>query len=349
MRVLVTGHNGYIGSVLVSVFAEAGHHVVGLDNYLFERCSIGDDGSPVAETTRLDLRDVGPEHLEGIDAIVHLAALSNDPLGSLAPEVTYDINHRASVRLARLARDAGVGRFLYSSSCSIYGASGGDAAVDETAPMQPITPYARSKVLVEDDLHGLADADFSPVYLRNATAFGFSPRLRTDLVLNDLVAWAHLTGEVLVLSDGTPWRPIVHIEDISRAFLAALEAPRDAVHDEAFNVGSATENYQVRDLADIVAETVRGSRIVITGQSGGDPRSYRVDFSKIGRRLPAFAPAWTARRGAEELLDAYRRYGLTKQDTTERFKRLAWLKRLQADGEVSETLRRRVPEPAEAV
>jgi nucleoside-diphosphate-sugar epimerase len=349
MRVLVTGHNGYIGSVLVSVFADAGHQVVGLDNYLFERCSIGDEGSVAAETIRVDLRDVEPEHLQGIDAIVHLAALSNDPLGSLAPDVTYDINHRASVRLARLARDAGVGRFLYSSSCSIYGASGGDAAVDEIAPMQPITPYARSKVLVEDDLHGLADADFSPVYLRNATAFGFSPRLRTDLVLNDLVAWAHLTGEVLVMSDGTPWRPIVHIEDISRAFLAALEAPREAVHDEAFNVGSATENYQVRDLADIVAETVPDSRIVITGQSGGDPRSYRVDFSKISGRLPAFVPAWSARRGAQELLDAYQRYGLTEEDSKARYKRLAWLKRLQADGEVTETLRWRVPEPAKAV
>jgi nucleoside-diphosphate-sugar epimerase len=349
MRVLVTGHNGYIGSVLTSVFAGAGHDVVGLDNYLFERCSIGDEGSPAAETIRIDIRDVGPEHLQGIDAIVHLAALSNDPLGSLAPDVTYEINHQASLRLARFAREAGVARFLYSSSCSIYGASGGVGAVDESAPMQPITPYARSKVLVEDDLHALADADFSPVYLRNATAFGFSPRLRTDLVLNDLVAWAYLTGEVLVLSDGTPWRPIVHIEDISRAFLAALEAPREAIHDEAFNVGSATENYQVRDLAELVADTVSGSRVAITGQSGGDARSYRVDFSKIGRLLPTFVPTWTARAGAQELLDAYQRHGLTQEDTTARFKRLAWLKRLQADGEVSETLRWRVPEPAKAI
>lgn len=338
MRVLVTGHNGYLGSVMVPFLQRAGHDVVGLDSYLFEACVHGPVTTDVP-SVRADLRDVAPEQLEGVDAVVHLAALSNDPLGDLEPEHTYAINQQASQRLAEAAKAAGVRRFLYSSSCSIYGASDTSAVLDETAPFAPVTAYAISKVRVEEELHHLADDAFSPTSLRNATAYGWSPRLRCDLVLNDLVARATLTGQVLVLSDGTPWRPIVHVEDIARAFLAVLEAPAEAVHDEAFNVGAGSENYQIHELADIVAEVVGDCEVVITGEAGADPRSYRVDFSKIAARLPAFQPQWTARRGAEELHAAYRQHGLTAAQRADVYTRLAWLNALRRDGRVDDTLR----------
>ncbi|WP_420037304.1 NAD-dependent epimerase/dehydratase family protein [Streptomyces sp. cg28] len=338
MRVLLTGHQGYLGSVMAPVLTAAGHDVIGLDAGLFADCVLG----PVPadpQGHRVDLRDVTAEHVAGVDAVIHLAALSNDPLGSLAPELTYDINHHASVRLARLAREAGVGRFLYASTCSVYGAAGGAGLVAEDAPLRPVTPYAESKVRVEDDLHALADDDFTPVYMRNATAFGYSPRLRADIVLNNLVGHALLTGEVLVLSDGSPWRPLVHAADIARAFTAALTAPREAVHDRAFNIGSEVNNVTVAEIAEKVADAVPGAKVRITGEHGADPRSYRVDFSRFREAIPGFDCEWTVEQGALELAENYRRHQLTLEDFDQRFTRLAVLRAASEAGTVDDTLR----------
>ncbi|MFZ3573393.1 NAD-dependent epimerase/dehydratase family protein [Streptomyces sp. BH097] len=338
MRVLLTGHQGYLGTVMAPVLRAAGHDVVGLDSGLFADCVLGPTPDD-PQGHRVDLRDVTAEHVAGVDAVIHLAALSNDPLGSLAPQLTYDINHHASVHLARLAREAGVKRFLYASTCSVYGAAGGDELVGEDAPLRPVTPYAESKVRVEDDLHALADDDFTPVYMRNATAFGYSPRLRADIVLNNLVGHALLSGEVLVLSDGTPWRPLVHAADIARAFTAALDAPREAVHDRAFNIGSETNNVTVAEIAEQVAEAVEGAKVRITGESGADPRSYRVDFARFRSAIPGFDCEWTVKRGALELADAYRKFGLTKDAFDNRFTRLAVLRAASESGSVDDTLR----------
>lgn len=340
MRVLLTGHQGYLGTVMAPMLAKAGHEVTGLDSGLFADCVLGP--APIDPPGhQIDLRDVTSQHVGGFDAVIHLGALSNDPLGSLAPDLTYDVNHHASVRLAKLAKEAGVGRFLYASTCSVYGASGSDALVDEDAPLRPVTPYAESKVRVEDDLIDLADDDFTPVFLRNATAFGFSPRLRADIVLNNLVGVAHLTGEARVLSDGTPWRPLVHAQDIAAAFIAALDAPRRTVHGKAFNVGTEQNNLTVAEIAGQVVEAVPGATLVITGESGPDPRSYRVDFSRIRAAMPSFEAAWTVKAGAIELADAYQRYGLTEHDFNRRFTRLARLSDRRDAGTLDGTLRPR--------
>ncbi|MFF5986196.1 NAD-dependent epimerase/dehydratase family protein [Prauserella flavalba] len=338
MRVLLTGHKGYLGTVMAPVLAAEGHEVIGLDSGLFDDCVLGLlPGDPPGH--RVDLRDVGPEHVSGIDAVIHLAALSNDPLGALAPQLTYDINHHAAVRLAELARAAGVSRFLYASTCSVYGASGGAGLVDEDAPLRPVTPYAESKVKVEGDVGAMADDDFTPVFMRNATAFGYSPRLRADIVLNNLVGHAVLSGEVLVLSDGTPWRPLVHAVDIARAFAAALAAPREAVHNRAFNIGTERNNVTVAEIAEQVVEAVPGARLRITGEAGADPRSYRVDFSRFREAVPGFDCQWSVKDGAVELVEAYQRFALTSEDFARRFTRLAWLRDRMDDGTVDDTLR----------
>jgi len=338
MRVLITGHNGYIGSVLSPMVRAAGHDVVGLDTFLFEGGTFGKYG-PQIEAIRMDLRDVEVSDLRGFDAVMHLAALSNDPVGDLNPQCTYDINHHGSVRLARLAKQAGVKRLIFASSCSLYGVAG-DEMLTEQAAMNPITPYGASKVLFEREVSRLADDDFSPTFLRNATAYGVSARLRADVVVNNLVGMAFTTGEVLIQSDGTPWRPLVHIEDIARAFIAVLHAPRNLVHDEAFNVGRTEENYRVRELGALVEQVVSGSKVRYAEGGGPDPRCYRVDCGKLMRTLPEYRPQWTVRLGMEQLRDAFENNGLTSDELLgDRYFRIKRLRTLQSQGLLDDSLR----------
>jgi len=343
MRVLITGHRGYIGSVLVDRLKATGHELVGVDTERYKDCTFGgntDDGIP---TINRDIRELSPTDLEGIDAIAHLAGICNDPLGDFWPEATYEINHAATVRLAEIAKTSGVRRFIFSSSCSVYGAAGEDW-IDEQSKPNPITPYGISKWRAEVDLGRLADARFSTVFLRSATAYGFSPRIRFDLVLNNLTAHAFTSGKVLLKSDGMSWRPIVHIEDIGRAFVAALEAPVETVYNEIFNVGITTESYRIWEIAQIVEEMVPGSRVEFAAGAGPDKRSYRVDCSKIARLLPNFRPQWTARRGARDLYKRYSEHGLLLEDFEgARYQRLAYLQSLMARGAIDNNLHWVVP------
>jgi len=338
MKVLVTGSLGYIGSVLVPMLIDRGHEVVGLDTDYYGRCTFS-GALPDVKTLKKDVRDIKMHDVEGFDAVIHLAGLSNDPLGDYQPELTEEINEKASVRLAQIAKTVAVKRFLFASSCINYGAAGNDFLTEE-AEFNPVTPYGRSKVKVEQALVKMADKDFCPTYIRASTAYGVSPRLRFDLVTNNLTAWAFTTGRVYLKSDGFPWRPIVHIEDISRAYIAALEAPTELVHNEGFNVGTTTENYQIREIAEMVKEVVPGCEIGFAPDAGPDKRNYRVDCNKLARVLHDFKPQWTARRGIEQLYAAYKSVGLTLEEFEgPKYMRIAHIKSLVAEGSLDENLR----------
>jgi nucleoside-diphosphate-sugar epimerase len=324
---------------MVPILQNAGHDVVGLDSFFFEDCGLPDE-APRVRALRKDIRDVQPSDLERFDAVIHLAALCNDPLGDLQADWTHDINHLASVQLATLARAAGVSRFVYASSCSMYGAAGGDDVLSEEAPLRPLTAYAISKVRTEEDVSTLATTSFSPIFMRNATAYGLSPRLRADVVLNNFVCWAHTTGRIRIMSDGTPWRPIVHVQDIARAFAVVLEAPKALIHNQAFNVGANGENYQVRELAEIVQATVPGCSIEYAPGATADPRSYRVDFNKLARTFPDFKPQWNASFGAKDLYAALQDANVTLEDFQGRkFIRLTQIKSLLDSRSLDDTLR----------
>lgn len=347
-RILITGHAGYIGTIMAGHFRESGYSVEGLDSGLFDGCDFGGAKTGSVERRR-DIRDVRERDVQGFDVVVHLAALCNDPMGDLNPELTLDINHKAGVKLARIARDVGVQRFLFASSCSIYGTSA-DEVCNEDAPLRPLTPYASSKARSEEDISKLARPGFSPVFMRNATAYGLSPRLRTDLVLNNLSCWGYATGRVRILSDGGAWRPLIHVEDIARAFLAVIEAPVENIHNQAFNVGAGSANYRVRDLAAVVAESLPGCSVESAGAGNADDRSYRVDFSKMAKLVPDFVPVWDARSGARQLYHAFRAAGIAGDELFGRsFTRLTHLKYLLESGGLDASLRWTQHEQAESV
>jgi len=338
MKVLVTGHKGYIGAVMVPMLQRAGHAVVGLDSDLYRNSTYG-EGLPEVPEIIKDVRDIEKADLLGVDAIVHLAGLSNDLLGDLNPQLTYEINHRASVRLAAIAKEIGISRFVFASSCSNYGAAG-DGLQDENAALNPVTAYANSKVMVERDVKLLADNNFSPVFMRNSTAYGVSPRMRFDLVVNNLTAWAYTTGQVLLKSDGQPWRPLVHIEDISLAVIGALAVPRELIHNQAINIGMNSENYQVFQLAEFVKATVPNCEVKFAEGAEPDKRNYRVDFSKYARTFPDYPLRWNVPRGVKQIYDSYRKFGLQKDEYEgPKYKRIAQIKHLLGTGQLDENLR----------
>ena len=333
MKVLVTGNNGYIGNVMCPMLADEGFEVVGLDTNYFDSCEFMPRKTKIKQIVK-DIRDVTIEDFEGVNAVIHLAGLSNDPMGDLAPGITENINLDASVCCAELAKKAGVERFVFASSCSVYGISEDDEPINESGLLNPVTAYAKSKIGTEDAVRPLADQNFSPVFMRNATVYGLSPLLRLDLVVNNLTAWAHTSGKIKMMSDGSPWRPLIHIQDFSRAFIATLKAPRDLIHNQVFNVGQNSENYQVRDLANAVKDYIPGCSVEFTGEHGADTRTYRVDFTKINNVLKDyFKPTWNVALGVQELEDAYRKYNLTLADFEgEKYIRLKHLAKLQSDG-----------------
>ena len=337
MRILVTGHEGYIGTILVPLLWAGGDEVVGLDSRLFHECSL--TAVRPVPTICKDVRDVEARDLEGFDAVLHLAGLSNDPLGDLNPELTFAINHEASVRLAELAKKAGIRRFLYASTCSVYGAAGDDALTEDSA-FNPVTPYAESKTRSERDIRRLADHTFCPVFLRAATAYGVSPLLRFDLAVNNLVAWAAATGRVYLKSLGTSWRPLIHIEDIAQGYVALLRAPESVVHNQAFNIGSTDENYRISDVAELVRQTVPDTRIEFAADASEDRRNYRVNCDKIRAAVPQYQPHWTVALGIREVYEAIKLEGLNSDDFEgPRYNRIAYLKKLLAEGRVAPDLR----------
>jgi len=339
MKILVTGTEGYLGSLIAPLLMKHGHELVGVDTGFYKEGWLYNGSSVTARTLVKDIRDISAEDLRGMEAVVHTAELSNDPTGELAPNITYDINHKGSVRLAELAKAAGVTRFVYMSSCSVYGVAQGDVPVNEESSVNPQTAYAKCKVLVEQDLKPMAGDHFSPTFLRNATAYGFSPRLRGDLVVNDLVGHALLAGNIGLRSNGMAWRPLVHADDIASAFIALLEAPRDVVHARAYNVGHSDENYLVRDIANLVQEIV-GGEVTFAEGAGADARNYRVTCDRIAAEVPEFKPQWTVRKGIEQLVENYKRYDLQLTDLFgERHQRLKKINALHAAGKIGSDLR----------
>lgn len=309
-KIIVTGHNGYIGAVLAPLLVEKGYEVVGIDtSYYDEACELFAPGFKDIKQIKKDVREIEEKDIDKAYAVCHLSALSNDPIGALDKELTYDINYKASLRLAELSKKVGVEKFIFSSSCSMYGKSGDDILTEE-AVFSPVTAYAESKVLSEKFIKPLGSKDFSVTFLRNSTAYGISPKLRIDLVVNNLVGWALTTGNIKIMSDGTPWRPLIHVEDIAQAFLAVIEASKETISGESFNVGTNSENYQVKDIAFLVKEVMPECNVIITGENGMDSRSYKVDFSKIKRKMPHFKPKWGLKKGIEQICDYYKRYGM---------------------------------------